>query len=40
MIKDPQNANPDYNYALDGLLKNPPKKFITEEEFFAARSSE
>ena len=40
MIKDPSTEKPDYNYALDGLLKNPPKKFITEEEFFAARSSE
>jgi hypothetical protein len=40
MIKDPSTEKPDYNYALDGLKKDPPKKFITEEEFFAARSSE
>ena len=49
MIKDPSTVKPDYNYALDGLMKDgptpeggfvPPKKFITEEEFFAARSSE
>ncbi len=40
MIKDPSTQNPDFNYALDGLMKDPPKKFITEEQFFAARSSE
>lgn len=40
MIKDPSTQKPDFNYALDGLLKNPPKKFITEEEFFAAKSSD
>ena len=39
MLKDPENLNPNFIYALQSLISQQPAEPINPEEFFASQSS-